>query len=808
MPFNPARATSAIVVVACLILCGLFLSVPAAAAGAYEWTGTGGGVATFTSNETVYDIVHNVLYAACNASGTGKGVWCCSNPGTAPVWTKISTGGDVGDMSFGALTYDTVRDVLYAGRTYEGGAVAGVWRCGNPSGAHNWVNISTGSLVDTYGFAALAVDVSRNILYAAESEDYISGTGKGVLRCTSPTTAPAWAQIGTGAPLTTRPVLSLFYNQGSNQLYAGAYTDGVWRCTTPNGAASWTSIGQTGMPMVIALAYDSARDVLYTSGWNEGVRRCTNPGGTSRTWTNISSAGNVGSARAYALCYDSTDNALYLGGATTLKPGVWRCDTPNATPSWWDTGGGVATTTISSLAIDVTGRKLYAGTYSNGVWAAPIPPVFPDWYLAEGTTAWGFSSRISIENPNSTAVKADVTYMTSEGKVTGPVVNLPAMSQATVNPADTLGQKDFSTFVSCEDRTKTICVDRTMIWNSGYGNGSAEHSSVGVNAPAMKWYLPEGSSAWGFECWLLIQNPNAAAATCNVTYMIEGGSPVTKPKTIPANSRSTFNMADDIGSHDASIMVESTNVPVIPERAMYQAGPGMPAGNRREGHDSIGTTEPANDYYLAEGTTAWGFTTYVLVQNPNDATANVTVTYNTSTGAVADEPFSMPAKSRKTIRVNDRHPNLDLSTWVHGDKSIIAERSMYWEPTIGSGMAMHDSIGMKAPHKTFYLPDGEVFRAESDSLTETYTLVQNPSSVDVTVKISYLTPSGTNNVSFTDTVPKNSRKTYNMGDKTPTDTRAAVLVECQTADGSIMVERAMYFQNRWGGTDTIGGYSD
>jgi hypothetical protein len=39
-------------------------------------------------------------------------------------------------------------------------------------------------------------------------------------------------------------------------------------------------------------------------------------------------------------------------------------------------------------------------------------------------------------------------------------------------------------------------------------------------------------------------------------------------------------------------------------------------------------------------------------------------------------------------------------------------------------------------------------------------------------------------------------------------TRASVLVQCLTDDGNIMVERAMYFQNRWGGTDTIGGYSD
>ena len=54
---------------------------------------------------------------------------------------------------------------------------------------------------------------------------------------------------------------------------------------------------------------------------------------------------------------------------------------------------------------------------------------------------------------------------------------------------------------------------------------------MGVTSPAKTWYLPEGSSDWGFECWLLIQNPNALQANCTVTYMIEGEAPQTFTKT-------------------------------------------------------------------------------------------------------------------------------------------------------------------------------------------------------------------------------------------------------------------------------------
>ncbi|HEY5531379.1 MAG TPA: hypothetical protein VIK22_05205 [Candidatus Anoxymicrobiaceae bacterium] len=176
----------------------------------------------------------------------------------------------------------------------------------------------------------------------------------------------------------------------------------------------------------------------------------------------------------------------------------------------------------------------------------------------------------------------------------------------TIDPSTVMPASDFSTRVVCREGFD-IAVDRTMSW----GGGIEGHSSIGVPGAARTWYLAEGSSAFGFETWLLVQNPGVTAAKCDITYMVEGQGPVKVTKTVPGSSRSTFNMADDIGQKNASIEV-SSDVPVIPERAMYR-------NNRREGQDSVGTTTPASDFYLAEGSTAWGFTTWVLVQNPNAA---------------------------------------------------------------------------------------------------------------------------------------------------------------------------------------------
>jgi hypothetical protein len=420
----------------------------------------------------------------------------------------------------------------------------------------------------------------------------------------------------------------------------------------------------------------------------------------------------------------------------------------------------------------------------------------PTWYLAEGTTAWGFTTYITIENPNDTTCTAQITYNTDTGAKAAPEVSLPPMSQTTVNPEQVVPSQDFSTVVNCKEG-KTIAVDRTMTW-TGKGAPSPEgHTSVGVTSPANTWYLAEGSSSWGFECWLLIQNPNPVDATCHVTYMIEGEGAKTVDHVVPANTRKTFDMSKDIGAKDASIRVESDQ-PVIPERSMYR-------NNRREGHDSIGTTSPSTDYYLAEGAVGYGsgFITYVLVQNPQNNPTDVSLTYMTQSGAVAGPSFQMPANSRKTIRVNDQLPNnTDVSTRVHGTQPIIAERAMYWGGGTALGEACHDSIGLDVPHLVFYLPDGQT----SDN-HETWTLVQNPNPGAVTVQVSYLTPSGADDVVFTDEIPAGSRKTYNMADKIRSG-RAAIMVRSLDGGSPVMVERAMYWNSRGAGTDTIGGFSD
>jgi hypothetical protein len=160
----------------------------------------------------------------------------------------------------------------------------------------------------------------------------------------------------------------------------------------------------------------------------------------------------------------------------------------------------------------------------------------------------------------------------------------------------------------------------------------------------------------------------------------------------------------------------------------------------------------------------------------------------------------MPASTRSTIKVNDVTgvSNTDLSTHVHADVPIVAERAMYWRGGPDDGEACHASIGVPSGSKSFLLPDGQTSNGH-----ETYTLVQNPGAEDVSIDVTYLPEEGGTPITFADTVPSNSRRTYNMAEKLESG-RASVQVSVNGGVGDIIAERSIYWNSRGAGDDTVG----
>jgi hypothetical protein len=103
-------------------------------------------------------------------------------------------------------------------------------------------------------------------------------------------------------------------------------------------------------------------------------------------------------------------------------------------------------------------------------------------------------------------------------------------------------------------------------------------------------------------------------------------------------------------------------------------------------------------WYLAEGATAGGFETWVLVQNPGEDTAHVNFTLNTDTGEKKPpglQNFAIPAGSRTSFNIGKEVSTFDVSTKVEPlDGNVICERAMYYTPPGGSEKVLgHDSVG-------------------------------------------------------------------------------------------------------------------
>ncbi len=322
-------------------------------------------------------------------------------------------------------------------------------------------------------------------------------------------------------------------------------------------------------------------------------------------------------------------------------------------------------TEISADQDIICERSMYWGGRLEGTDCIGVQSPSHTWYLAEGTTDYGFDTFLLIQNPSTRTAVVNVTYMTPGGPVEKSPINIPANSRDTINVKDDLPSEEMSFEIVSNRR---VIVERSMYWDGMRGG----HDSIGTNSPAREWYLGEGSTNWGYDEYILLENPGDVAASADITYMTPEGPESQPAVSVPAGSRVTVHVNDDLPGRDASAMVTADRGIVV-ERSMYWNN-----GTGKGGHCAIATPQPRQECFLAEGSTDWGFDEWILVQNPNDIQANVGIEYMTSAGLMGRDGFTLDAGSRVSIRVNSDIQPIDTSAYVFSNLPIIAERSMYW----------------------------------------------------------------------------------------------------------------------------------
>ena len=329
-----------------------------------------------------------------------------------------------------------------------------------------------------------------------------------------------------------------------------------------------------------------------------------------------------------------------------------------------------------------------------------------------------------------------------------------------------------------------LAVERTMSWDaSGYG----AHTEKAVHGSGSRtWLFAEGSQGF-FETYFLLANPGDLPNDAVVEmFSEEGALAATTQYSLAPHSRLTVYAGDipEVVNHSFWTRVTFTELGIA-ERAMYFGTPVFNAG-----HESHGVPLPSKTWFHAEGATGTFFTTFLLLANPNDQAAQVTLTYLPASGAPVMVQKVLPAQARRTINVALEDPtlaNAAVATRIESSLPIVSERSMYWPGAPASWYEAHNSFGDTATDTKWALAEGRIGGPDSH---QTYILLANPGDAPATVTVMFLRENATL-VQKEYEVPPTTRFNIDVGAMVPelSNERFGAFVQSSTP---IFVERAMY----------------
>jgi hypothetical protein len=415
-------------------------------------------------------------------------------------------------------------------------------------------------------------------------------------------------------------------------------------------------------------------------------------------------------------------------------------------------GSGAERTIAVTPNVAVRGDTTITLTVSDGADSATttftLSVTMGTYYLAEGATGTFFDTDILLANPNTAAAPVAITFLTSDGTSIVEARTLLPLSRMTIRADEIAGLENttFSTAVTSIDALP-IVVERTMRWDAtGYG----AHTEKATAGAAPTWYFAEGAQGF-FSTYFLLANPQTTANTAHVTYFRENAPAIVRDYSLEPGSRKTIDAGADAELRDQAFGARITfDAPGVAERAMYFGADPLWLG----GHASAGATAPSTSWFLAEGATGGYFTTFVLLANPNDEAADVTLTYLPDTGVPVTKSYTIPGRQRLTrnIALEDATlANVAVATRVESTRPVVVERAQYWGQP--AWIEAHNSLGVTASAPRWGLAEGRVGGSDA---AQTYILLANAGADAATVTITFLRTDGTTVVKTFD-VPATSR---------------------------------------------------
>ncbi|MHB8894980.1 MAG: L,D-transpeptidase [Candidatus Geothermincolia bacterium] len=228
----------------------------------------------------------------------------------------------------------------------------------------------------------------------------------------------------------------------------------------------------------------------------------------------------------------------------------------------------VSTTVTSDQPVVVERAQYfnYSGR-DDGAANAGVNAPSTTWYLAEGYTGGEFDEYVLIQNPRTSATRAKVTFMRSDGANIVKDYNLLPRSRFTIHVDEIPELVDAEVSAKVEADTPVI-VERSMYYVS-YGRTGGSDAS-GVAEPQKYWYLAEGYTGGDYDTYVLMMNPSDEAVKVDVNFLLPGGGIKAASYSIAPRSRYTIHVDSIDGLTNTEFATALTgDKPIVCERAMY-----------------------------------------------------------------------------------------------------------------------------------------------------------------------------------------------------------------------------------------------
>jgi len=568
-----------------------------------------------------------------------------------------------------------------------------------------------------------------------------------------------WASV-SGLP--NASTTSVFFSHDGSQMLVTTRGRGVWAIAMPH---------MTSSPQAVTLTTDpgsSPADQLVT---------LHNTGQGTLSWSTSGLPAWLG--------VSPPSGSIPAGGSTNI---TLSFNTPSLTPQTYSTmltlsGNG----DNANIDLPITVSSSLAKT----------------WYFAEGYTGGSFTEYLTLANPNPTSANVSVQYLLQGQPPVTKNYSVNANSRKTLNVNTELGQGIGVSMVVTSDLP--IVAERPMYFTfTGAGlNVPGGTDVLGATRLGTQFDFGYLDTTANHATYLTVlnQNNNSMDVTVNY-YAAAGGAPTTVLHSVPANSRGTILVNDDVPSGSYSALV-TLSVAGLVERPMYltDATTGYTGSA-----DVIGVQQPTTSWSFAEGYTSPTFSERYILSNPGSVAATATVTFLKSDGSTTNANVNLNPGQQQIVDANAILGNgVNNSATVTSDQPILAERFMSFTYTgpvgvSGSGhiLGATDVLGAGSVGTVYAFAEGYTGGSFAEYLT-----LENPNATTTQVTVVYLPQNGGAPTLQTYFVAAHSRYTV-LTNRVMSNQSFSMLV---LADQPIVAERPMYFNynaGQTGGSDVLG----